>query len=81
MAENCLDVYAGLDLGSDTLKIAYAYDRGGLKTGKITAGDSSVTAIPAVAYYDFEENKWLFGEQVDAVGDKSFMSVVKEMVC
>ncbi len=77
MAENCLDVYAGLDLGSDTLKIAYAYDRGGLKTGKITAGDSSVTAIPAVAYYDFEENKWLFGEQVDAVGDKSFMSVVK----
>ncbi|MDE7329712.1 MAG: hypothetical protein K2N30_01265 [Clostridia bacterium] len=77
MANNELTVYTGLDLGSDTLKIAYAYDDGGLKTGKIVASEGSATAIPAVAYYDAEEGKWLFGEEVDGVGDKSFMSVVK----
>ncbi len=77
MAISEFDVYAGIDLGSDTVKISYAYDDGGLKTGKIVCSAASATAIPAVAYYDFDEKKWLFGEEVESVGDKSFMSVVK----
>lgn len=72
-----LKVYAGLDLGSDTLKISYAVDCNGIKTGKIVGDESSATAVPAVAYYDFDDDKWLFGEEVETVGDKSFMGVVK----
>ena len=77
MAISSFDVFVGIDLGSDTVKISYAYDDGGLKTGKIVCGAASDTAIPAVAYYDFDEKAWLYGEEVESVGDKSFMSVVK----
>lgn len=73
-----LDIHIGLDLGSDTLKIAYAYrDRNSEYSGKIVCDATSMTAIPAVAYYDFEEETWLFGEDVDCAGDKSYVSVVK----
>lgn len=72
-----LKIFTALDLGSDTLKIAYAYDKKGISLGKIVGDTDSMTAIPAVAYYDFDENRWLFGDDVDKVGDKSFMSVVK----
>lgn len=73
-----LDIHIGLDLGSDTLKIAYAYrDRDSEYSGKIVCDPASMTAIPAVAYYDFEEESWLFGEDVDRAGDKTFVSVVK----
>lgn len=79
MAANlsALCMYAGFDLGSDTLKIAYAYEKDGLHTGKIVGDETSGTAIPAVAFYDFDEDKWVFGEDVETVGDKSFMGVVK----
>lgn len=70
-------VCVGLDLGSDTIKIAYSYDRGEPKTGKIVGDAFSTSAVPSVAYYDFDEGKWLYGEEVDAVGDKSFAGVVK----
>ena len=72
-----LEIHVGLDLGSDTLKIAYAYDYKGVKTGKIVGDPESMTAIPAVAHYDFEDGRWRFGEEVDRIGDKSFMGVVK----
>lgn len=73
-----LKVFIGLDLGSDTLKIAYSYISGGkVRTGKIVRDVTSMSAVPSVAYYDFDEKKWLFGEDVDGVGDKSFISVVK----
>ncbi|MDE6356706.1 MAG: hypothetical protein K2L67_05625 [Clostridia bacterium] len=68
----------GLDLGSDTLKIAYAYGADGAEhSGKISCGDSSLTAIPAVAYFDAENAKWYFGEQVDKAAEESFITVVK----
>ena len=76
-SNDILTVYAGLDLGSDTLKISYAVDCNGIKTGKIVGDESSGCAVPAVAYYDFDDGKWLFGENVERVGDKSFMGVVK----
>jgi len=68
----------GLDLGSDTLKIAYAYGADGTeRSGKISSGDTSLTAIPAVAYFDAENDKWYFGEQVDKAAEESFITVVK----
>lgn len=76
-ASNGRCVFVGLDLGSDTLKIAYSYDRTQPVSGKIVGDTLSMSAVPAVAYYDFDEGKWLFGEDVDTVGDKSFTGVVK----
>lgn len=68
----------GLDLGSDTLKVAYAYGaEGAVCSGKISCGDTSLTAIPAVAYFDGENKKWYFGGQVDKAADESFITVVK----
>ena len=68
----------GLDLGSDTMKIAYAYTADGAeRSGKISCGDTSLTAIPAVAYFDAENDKWYFGEQVDKAAEESFITVVK----
>lgn len=72
-----LTVHVALDLGSDTVKIAYAFYRDGEHTGKIADDTLSMTAIPSVAYYDFDDKKWLYGDEVDEVGDKSFLSVVK----
>ena len=37
----------------------------------------TMTAIPSVAYYDTDEKKWLFGDEVSSVGDKPFITVVK----
>ena len=68
----------GLDLGSDTLKVAYAYGADGKeRSGKISCGDNSLTAIPAVAYFDAENGKWYFGAQVDKAAEESFITVVK----
>ena len=72
-----LTVHIALDLGSDTMKVAYAYGDGEHHTGKIVDDPRGMTAIPSVAYYDTDENKWLYGDQVDCVGDKPFITVVK----
>ena len=70
----------GLDLGSDTLKIAFAYDQGdGQKPryGKLIDKDDIVSrsAIPAVAFYDEHQKKWLYGVQIG--NQDSFVNVVK----
>ncbi|MDE6201598.1 MAG: hypothetical protein K2M47_06970 [Clostridiales bacterium] len=70
-------VHIALDLGSDTIKIAYAYNDGNDHTGKIVGDPLTMTAVPSVAYYDVEESKWLFGDEVNSVGDKPFITVVK----
>ncbi|MCH5155896.1 MAG: hypothetical protein J1F69_04745 [Clostridiales bacterium] len=70
-------VHIALDLGSDTIKIAYAYHDGDDRTGKIVGDPLTMTAVPSVAYYDVEDNIWLFGEKVNSVGDKPFITVVK----
>lgn len=73
-----MDVHIALDLGSDTIKIAYAYsDKGGEHTGKLVDDPMSFSAIPSVAYYDVQTGKWLYGDEVETVGDKPFTTVVK----
>ena len=69
-----------LDLGSDSLKIAYAYEatKGKTEYGKITVSDSLVrVAFPALACYDDERERWIYGDQVDKLGNASFVKVVK----
>lgn len=70
-------VHVALDLGSDTIKIAYAYNDGQDHTGKIVGDPLTMTGVPSVAYYDVDEKRWLFGNEVDLVGDKPFITVVK----
>lgn len=70
-------IHIALDLGSDTIKIAYAYNDGSEHTGKIVSDPLTMTAIPSVAYYDVEEKRWLFGDDVSSAGDKPFITVVK----
>ena len=69
-----------LDLGSDSLKIAYAYEasKGKIEYGKITVSDSLVrVAFPALACYDDERERWIYGDQVDKLINASFVKVVK----
>lgn len=72
-----LRLHVAVDLGSDTLKIAYAYNVDEVYTGKIVGDPDSMCAIPSVAYYDFDGNNWKYGEEIDRVNSKSFMGVVK----
>ncbi|MDE7087017.1 MAG: hypothetical protein K2O67_02370 [Clostridia bacterium] len=69
----------GIDLGCDTLKLSYAYERGKSKSviyGKIEKKESvRHVAIPAVAYYD--GTGWIFGSDVEKGEEKPFINVVK----
>jgi len=69
----------GLDLGSDAVKLAFAYaTRKGVAYGKLARGDFlTQVAIPAVAYYDAETGKWLYGDEVERGERSSFVTVVK----
>lgn len=71
-------INVGLDLGSDTLKIAFAYPEGGsVVYGKLARNDSlTQIAIPAVAYYDDGSKTWLYGDEVEKT-ESSFVNVVK----
>lgn len=76
----------GLDLGGDTVKISFAfYKEDGnpffcsdeVVYGKFAgSGKASQTAIPAIAYYDRERKKWLYGKQIGEQSE-SFITVVK----
>ena len=69
-----------LDLGSDSLKIVYAYRDADDHThfGKITASDSLVrVAFPAVAFFDDNTDAWVYGDRVDRQYNTSFVKVVK----
>lgn len=69
----------GLDLGGDTIKIAFAIEDGGssISYGKFS-GMSKLTqiAIPAIGYFNVDENKWYYGDQI-AKQSESFLTVVK----
>ena len=68
----------GIDLGSDTVKVAFAIDSdSGIVYGKF-AGKSKLTqvAIPAVAYYRVGTNEWVFGDNISKQSE-SFVTVVK----
>ena len=73
------EICIGLDLGSDTLKVAYAYEKSGnMSYGKLMKeGMMTEVALPAIAYYDESEKKWLFGDEVDKTEGNSFVNVVK----
>ena len=69
----------GLDLGGDTIKIAFAYER---EDQSITYGKFSEKskftqiAIPAIGYYNVAEKKWYYGDQIPKQSE-SFLTVVK----
>ena len=69
------------DLGSDTLKIVYAYkkeDQALINFGKIMFDELiNQSAIPATAYFDEDQNKWLFADQVEDGKVRSFVNTVK----
>ncbi len=80
----------GLDLGGDTIKISFAFyqkdendfisflkGENQVVYGKF-AGKEKLTqvAIPALAYYDRAEKKWLYGKQIGEQSE-SFITVVK----
>ena len=68
----------GIDLGRDTLKLSYAFEKSGsVVYGKIEKKESvRRVAVPAVAYYDASAG-WIFGCDVEKGGEKPFINVVK----
>ncbi len=70
----------GLDLGGDTIKVAFAYQNQKNKFfyGKLMKDDVlTQVALPAIAYYDQYLQQWVYGDDVDKVSDQSFITVVK----
>ncbi len=69
----------GLDLGGDTIKIAFAIEDeySSIVYGKFS-GKSKLTqiAIPAIGYYSVDDKKWFYGDQI-AKQSQSFLTVVK----
>ena len=76
-----MEINISLDLGSDTLKVAYAFTYLSKDYyGKITPESYdgfSANPFPAVAFYHEEENKWYFGDQVDSISSNSYFNTVK----
>ena len=68
-----------IDLGSDAVKVAYAYKSGSkIKYGKLAPRDIMGSfVVPAIAYYDEDNMTWIFGEKVYKNIDKSFATVIK----
>lgn len=70
----------GIDLGCDTLKLSYAYEKSkgkGLVYGKIEKKESvRHVAVPAIAYYGGASG-WIFGSDVEKGEEKPFINVVK----
>lgn len=67
-----------IDLGSDSVKTVFAYQKDKIiKYGKLEPPKPNDDALPAIAYYDEDEEKWLFGRAVFAATKKSFKNVVK----
>jgi hypothetical protein len=69
-----------IDLGSDSVKTVFAYQKDKIiKYGKLEPPKPNDDASPAIAYYDEDEEEWLFGRAVFAATKKSFKNVVKIM--
>lgn len=67
------------DLGSDTLKVVYAYKDSAknVHCGKLNSKAINQSAIPAAAFYDEDDKKWIFGNEIDDSSNESFITVVK----
>ena len=68
----------GIDLGCDTLKLSYAFNKSSsVVYGKIEKEESvRHVAVPAIAYYDAAAG-WLFGSDVEKGDEKPFINVVR----
>lgn len=68
-----------IDLGSDKIKVAFAYKNGEqAEYGKLADRDITGSVItPAIAYYDEDKGCWFFGEDVYRSTDRPFITVVK----
>ena len=68
-----------IDLGSDTMKVAYAFEyEGAVYYGKISKkGLPTEVAIPAVAYYDTQSKAWSYGYNISGRRSASYTTVVK----
>ena len=73
------EIYVCLDLGNDTLKVSFAYENAGHEEyGKLNVPNLlNQVAYPAAAFYDAEEKRWLFADEVEAGDNKNFSTVVK----
>lgn len=74
MAESKLHLC--FDLGGDTLKVSYAFKLGKtINYGKLAGKGNE--SFPAVAYYDRDENKWLYADEVGRKNIQSYITLVK----
>ncbi len=74
-----VDLSVGIDLGSDTIKIAFSYKKGkSICYGKFDNQPVlTQIALPALAYFDGNSQKWLFCDEVGKGEQTSFITVVK----
>lgn len=80
MAKAANRLQIAIDLGSDTVKVAYAFvsTADEVEYGKLAPSDVTGSVVaPAIAYYDEDTSNWIFGENVYKNIDKSFVNVVK----
>lgn len=68
-----------IDLGSDKIKVAFAYRQNNVaEYGKLADRDITGSIVtPAIAYFDEDKGVWLFGEDVYRGTDRPFITVVK----
>ena len=74
-----VDIHLALDIGTDTIKVSYAYDCcGRVAYGKLMRrGLINQSALPANAFYDPDTRTWQFADQIETHADCSFTTVVK----
>ena len=75
-------LFIGLDLGSDMLKISFAYRTGASDSdfcfGKLSDSNYLTSvAIPAVAFFDKKKGSWIYGSAVNKSSNESYVTVVK----
>lgn len=73
-----IKINVAVDLGSDTVKTVFAYlVNGKIEYGKLEPPVPQDDALPSLAYYNEDEEKWLFGNDVLRASKKGFKCVVK----
>lgn len=73
-----MNIHVAFDLGSDTLKIAYAFEYEGKEySGKIVPDETALMALPSVAYYHRDKNAWYYADEVAMQQADSYLTVVK----
>ena len=73
------EIFVCLDLGSDTLKISFAYEALGKESfGKLMLPDLiNQVALPAAACYDEDSQRWYYADELEHVEHSHFSTVVE----